>query len=271
MNGLGALQPFIVFLLPEGLEVFCSDNFPASFIKLPSVFVGPGVSSTLVFGVHANLGWVFTSESLRIKTLLHGLLPQLLFLSLLELFKVVVLPLLPFLEIVFLGLKSDNGVPKLLGLAGKLVGVHGIDIEGFDSDGKGNFLFFFQLFFGFGHFPACVLDISAALHFGSTTLATFTCSLLLFFLSLHHGLSLHFCFFEAFLFLFSLLGLLSGLFLAKPLLLFLLLLSQFLLLLGSDLLALGLFLLEPLQFFFLLASLFAPFVDVFPKLFIKSH
>merc|ERR1739842_93973 len=49
----------------------------------------------------------------------------------------------------------------------------------------------------------------------------------------------------------------------------LLLLSQFLLLLGSDLLALGLFLLEPLQFFLLLASLFAPFVDVFPKLFIK--
>merc|ERR1719325_120387 len=53
--GLGALQPLIVFLLPEGLEVFCSDNFPASFIKLPSVLIGTGVSSTLVFGVHANL------------------------------------------------------------------------------------------------------------------------------------------------------------------------------------------------------------------------
>merc|ERR1719331_895384 len=41
---------------------------------------------------------------------------------------------------------------------------------------------------------------------------------------LHHFLSLHFCFFEAFLFLFSLLGLLFGLFLAKSFLLFLLLL-----------------------------------------------
>ena len=59
---LGALQPFIVFLLPESLEVFCSDNFPASFIKLPSVFVGPGISSTLVFGVHANLGLLIKNE-----------------------------------------------------------------------------------------------------------------------------------------------------------------------------------------------------------------
>merc|ERR1712055_1207856 len=265
--GLGALQPFIVFLLPEGLEVFCSDNFPTSFVKLPSVFIGSGVSPTLIFGVHANIGWVFTSKSLRIKTLLHGLLPQLLFLSLLELFKVVVLPLLSFLKIVFLGLKSDNGIPKLLGLAGKLVGVHGIDIEGFDSDGEGDFLLFLQLFFGLGHLSACVLDVSTALHFGSTTLAA--CSLLFFFLSLHHGLSLHFCFFEAFLFLFSFLGLLFGLFLAEPLLLFLLLLGQFFLLLGSDLLALGLFFLEPLQFFLLFATLFAPFVDVFPQLFVE--
>merc|ERR1719384_2261560 len=118
-----------------------------------------------------------------------------------------------------------------------------------------------------GHLSACVLDVSAALHFGSTTLAA--CSLLFFFLSLHHGLSLHFCFFEAFLFLFSFLGLLFGLFLAEPLLLFLLLLGQFFLLLGSDLLALGLFFLEPLQFFLLLATLFAPFVDVFPQLFVE--
>merc|ERR1712183_1105794 len=156
---------------------------------------------------------------------------------------VVVLSLLSFLKIVFLGLESDNGIPKLLGFAGELVGVHSINIEGFDSDGEGDFLFLFQLFFGFGHLPACILGISAALHFSTTSLAT--CSLLLFFLSLHHGLSLHFCFFEAFLFLFSLLGLLFGLLLAEPLLLFLLLLGQFLLLLGADLL------------------------DVFPQLFVE--
>ena len=56
---LGALQPLVVFLLPEGLEMFGSDNFPATLIKFLSVFVGPGVSSTLVFGVHANLGLNF--------------------------------------------------------------------------------------------------------------------------------------------------------------------------------------------------------------------
>merc|ERR1712183_119919 len=94
---------------------------------------------------------------------------------------VVVLSLLSFLKIVFLGLESDNGIPKLLGFAGELVGVHSINIEGFDSDGEGDFLFLFQLFFGFGHLPACILDISAALHFSTTSLATFTCSLLLFF------------------------------------------------------------------------------------------
>merc|ERR1719474_2512800 len=45
--------------------------------------------------------------------------------------------------------------------------------------------------------------------------------------------------------------------------------ANFFLLLGSDLLALGLFFLEPLQFFLLFATLFAPFVDVFPQLFVE--
>merc|ERR1719418_399215 len=118
---------------------------------------------------------------------------------------------------------------------------------GFDSDGKGDLFLFLQLLFGFGHFFPCVLNTCAGRCFGSSSLA---CSLLLFFLGLHHFLSLYFCFFKTFLFLFSLLGLLFGLFLAKPFLLFLLLLIQFLFLFSPNLLSLGLFFLEPLQFFF---------------------
>ena len=56
---LGALQPLVIFLFPKGLEMLGSHNFPATLIKFLSVFVGPGVSSTLVFGVHANLGLNF--------------------------------------------------------------------------------------------------------------------------------------------------------------------------------------------------------------------
>merc|ERR1712141_827325 len=123
----------------------------------------------------------------------------------------------------------------------------------------GDLFLFLQLLFGFGHFFPCVLNICSGGCFSSSSLA---CSLLLFFLGLHHFLSFHFCFFKAFLFLFSLLGLLFGLFLAKSFLLFLLLLIQFLFLFGPDLLAL-------LQFFLLLFPLFAPFIDIVPQLFVE--
>merc|ERR1719412_1312311 len=261
--GLGTLQPFIIFLLPQSLEMFSSDNFPASFVELSPIFVGPGISPTLVFGVHTDLGRIFASESLRIETLLHSLLPQLLFLSLLELFQVIVLPLLSFLQIVFLSLEPDNGVPQLLGLAHKSVRVHFIDIQRLDSDGQRDLFLFFELLLGLGHLPASILNISNT-SAGFAGLAT--CGLLLLLLSLHHGLTFHFSLLQTFLFLFGLFGLL---FLAKSFFFFLLLLGQFLFLLSSDLLALGLLFLEPLQFIFLLGALFAPFVDVFPKLFIQ--
>merc|ERR1719189_2639156 len=217
--GLGTLQPFIVFLLPQSLEMFSSDNFPASFVELSPIFVGPGVSPTLVFGVHTDLGRIFASESLRIETLLHSLLPQLLFLSLLELFQVIVLPLLSFLQIVFLSLEPDNGVPQLLGLAHKSVRVHFIDIQRLDSDGQRDLFLFFELLLGLGHLPASILNIgNTSARFAGLA----TCGLLLLLLSLHHGLTFHFSLLQTFLFLFGLLG-----------------------------------------------ALFAPFVDVFPKLFIQ--
>merc|ERR1719189_1367448 len=219
--GLGTLQPFIVFLLPQSLEMFSSDNFPASFVELSPIFVGPGVSPTLVFGVHANLRWVFASKSLGIETLLHSLLPQLLFLSLLELFKIVVLSLLPFLKIVLLSLQPDNGIPELLGLAHELVRLHGLKVQRLDSDGQGDLFLFFELFLGLGHFPPGIKVGSS----GACALAGLAASgLLLLLLSLHHGLTLHFSLFKTLLFLLSLLGLLFGLLLAEPFLLFLLLL-----------------------------------------------
>merc|ERR1712072_581682 len=232
--------------------MFSSDNFPASFVELSPVFVGPGVGPTFVFGVHANLGWVFASKSLGIETLLHSLLPQLLF--------------LPLLKIVLFSLQPDNGIPELLGLGAKLVRVHSLQVQRLDSDRQGDLFLFFELFLGLGHFPPGIQVGSGC----ACALAGLAASgLLLLLLSLHHGLTLHFSLFKTLLFLLSLLGLLFGLFLAEPFLLFLLLLGQFLFLLGPDLLAFGLFFLEPLQFFFLLATLLAPFVNVFPKLFIE--
>ncbi len=73
---LGPLQPFIVLLLPQGLQVLSPDNLPAledvdkmwtivdrmiptetyAFVQLSPVLVGPGVCPPLVFGVHADLG-----------------------------------------------------------------------------------------------------------------------------------------------------------------------------------------------------------------------
>merc|ERR1712095_79438 len=178
--GLGPLEPFIVLLLPEGLEVFSTDDFPATLVQLSPVLVSPGVGPTLVFGVHADLGRIFASEGLGVKALLHGLLPQLLLLSFLQLFQVIVLPLLSFFEIVFLSLEPDNGVPKLLGFVHEFIGLHGLDVKGFEADGQRDFLLFLKLFFGLGHFTAGILNVGhASSGFGSTALATLACGLLL--------------------------------------------------------------------------------------------
>ena len=89
---LGPLLPLIVLLLPQSLQVFSSDNLPAlqatfhvnllsqivewcpsnkplanrnatyAFVQLPPVLVCAGVSSALVLGVHADLGWVLASQ-----------------------------------------------------------------------------------------------------------------------------------------------------------------------------------------------------------------
>merc|ERR1719429_8688 len=240
--GLGAFQPFIVLLLPGSLEMFSSDNFPATFIEFPPVFVGPGISSTFIFGIHANLGRVFASEGLRVKTLLHGLLSQLLFLSLLEFFEIIILPFLPFFKIVFLSFKLDNGLPQFLSFGLQLVGVHGINVQGLDSDGQRDPLLLLKLLLGLGHFLASVLYTTT--HATATNgLATLARGCLFLFLCLHHFLPLGLGFLQAFPLFLSLFGLLFGFLFAEFFLFLFLLGSQFLFLFCADFLAFGLLLL----------------------------
>lgn len=61
---------------------------------------------------------------------------------------VVVLPLLPLLEIVLLGLELDDAVPQLLGFDAQLLCRQVVNVEGLDADGEGDFLLFFQLLLG---------------------------------------------------------------------------------------------------------------------------
>merc|ERR1719412_1174155 len=96
---LGQLGPHVLvplgqLLLPLLLELLAVHYLPTALIEFPPVLICSCVCSPLVFGVHADFGRVLASEGLRVQSFLHGLLPQLLLLSLLQLFQVVVLPLL---------------------------------------------------------------------------------------------------------------------------------------------------------------------------------
>merc|ERR1712045_1006232 len=105
--GLWSLLPFRVLLLPQSLEMFGSYYFPTAFVQLSSVFVCSCVSSAFIFGVHADLWWILASKSFGVQAFLHGLLSELLLLSLLELFEIVVLSLLSLFKIVFFSLQTD--------------------------------------------------------------------------------------------------------------------------------------------------------------------
>merc|ERR1712173_93494 len=213
--GLGPLLPFIVLLLPEGLELFGPYHFPATFVQLPPVFVRPCVGSAFVFGVHADLWGVFSGEGLRVQSLLHGLLSELLLLSLLELFEIVVLPLLPLFEVILFSLETDNGVPQFGGFAAELVAVHGVQVQRFDADGQGDFLLLLQLFLGLGHLATGVLNVAnTAVGFFGSALGALAGGLLLLLLSLHHGLPFLFSLLQPLPLLLGFLGLLVGLFLA---------------------------------------------------------
>merc|ERR1719151_110276 len=179
------------------------------------------------------MGGVLANKGLRVKTLLQGLLSQLSLLSLLQLLKVPLLvhPLL--LVVVLVGLQLDDNVEQLGGLSLQVVGVHGVELEGLDSDGEGDLLLLLQLLLGLGHLLAGVVALSASsgLLGGSASLVSMA--------SIEHLLPLGLGLFQTLLLLLSLSG---------PLVCLLLpLLVELLLLLGPDLLPLGLLLLQLLQ------------------------
>merc|ERR1719474_2202484 len=176
-------------------------------------------------------------------------LAALFLLSLLEFLQLVILSQSSLLIVILVGFKGDNGVPQVGSLVSQLIRVHGIKVEGLDTDAEGNLHFLLDLFLGLGHFPAGIKSRSLL----------FLASLLL--LGSHHFLPLALSLLEPLLLLLGLLCPLFGLLLSGLLLFLSLLLSQFLLLFSSDFLSLGLFVLHSLELFLLLGSLFPPLVD----------
>merc|ERR1712107_841978 len=232
--GLGSLGPVFVLLLPHGLKVLSSDDLPATFVQLLSVVVGSGVGTSLVLGVHTDLGWVLASESLGVETLLEGLLSELNLLSLLEF---VVLGHTSLLKVVFVSLKLNNDVEEILSFSLELIRVHGIEIQGLDFDGEGDLHLLVELLLGLGHLFASVGDSGAAS--GGAGLLGGSSLLLLGLLGLEHLLALSLGLFHSLLLFLGLLGLLLGLFLSDLFLFFLLLHGELLLLFSSDLLPLA--------------------------------
>merc|ERR1719382_2158030 len=249
------LRPLVVLLFPDGVQGLGTDDLPATLVQLLPVLVGPGVGPPLVLGVHADWRRVLSAESLRVETLLQGLLSQLSLLSLLQLIQLIVLGDSPLFVVVFVGLKGDNNVEQLFGLVLQIISVHGIEVERFDSDGEGDLLLLLQLLLGLGHLTSGVSSAATGL-LGATSAS------LVGLLGLKHLLPLSLGLLKTLLLLLCLLGLLLVFILPQLLLLFLLLLVELLLLLGPDLLPLGLLLLQLLQLLLLLLPGLPPLIDV---------
>merc|ERR1719220_100356 len=134
-----------------------------------------------------------------------------------------------------------------------VIRVHGIEVKGLNSDGKGNLLLFLKLLLGLGHLLTGIIAFSASsgLLGGSASLVGL--------LGIKHLLPLGLSLLQTLLLLLGLSGPLVSLLFPQFLLLFLLLLVELLLLLGPDLLPLGLLLLQLLQLLFLLLPGRPPF------------
>merc|ERR1719365_560810 len=156
------LGPLLELLLPDGIQGFGTDDLPATLVQLLPVFVGPCVGPPLVLGVHANHGGVLANKGLRVKTLLQGLLSQLGLLPLLQLLKVPLLLLPLLLVVVLVGLQLNDNVEQLGGLSLQVVGVHGVEFEGLDSDGACDLFLLLQLLLGLGHLLAGIIALSAS-------------------------------------------------------------------------------------------------------------
>merc|ERR1719365_460439 len=154
--------PLLELLLPDGVQGLSADDLPATLVQLLPVLVGPCVGPPLVLGVHADHGGVLANKGFRVKTLLQGLLSQLGLLPLLQLLKVPLLLLPLLLVVVLVGLQLNDNVEQLGGLSLQVVGVHGVEFKGLDSDGEGNLLLLLQLLLGLGHLLAGIIALSAS-------------------------------------------------------------------------------------------------------------
>merc|ERR1719320_663564 len=128
-----------------------TDDLPAALVQLLPVLVGPGVRPPLVLGVHADGRGVLAAESLRVESLLQGLLSQLSLLPLLQLVQLIILGDSSLLVVVFVGFKGNDNVEQLLSLVFQVISVHGVEVQGLDSDGEGDLLLLLQLLLGLGH------------------------------------------------------------------------------------------------------------------------
>merc|ERR1719167_1077291 len=233
------------------------DDLPASLVQLLPVLVGPGVCPPLVLGVHADGRRVLAAESLRVESLLQGLL------SLLQLVQLIILGDSSLLVVVFVGFKGNDNVEQLLCLVLQVISVHGVEVKGLDSDGQGDLLLLLQLLLGLGHLTPCISPSTSGLLGAASTL-------LVRLLGLKHLLPLSLGLLKALLLLLGLLGLLLVFILPQLLFLFLLLLVELLLLLGPDLLPLGLLLLQLLQLLLFLLPGLSPLIDVLLEGLIES-
>merc|ERR1712190_197584 len=220
------LGPLLVLLLPDGVQGLGTDDLSASLVQLLPVLVGPGVRPPLVLGVHADHGGVLANKGLRVESLLQGRLSQLSLLPLLQLLEVPLLLLPLLLVVVLVSLKLDHDVEQPGGLGLQVVGVHGLKVEGLDSDGEGDLLLFLELLLGLGHLLAGIVALSASsgLLGGGASLVGL--------LGIEHLLPLGLGLLKALLLLLSLSGPLVSLLFPQLLFLFLLLLVELLLLLG---------------------------------------
>merc|ERR1719394_1504536 len=239
------------------------DDLPAALVQLLPVLVGPGVCPPLILGVHADGRGVLAAESLRVESLLQGLLSQLSLLPLLQLVQLIILGDSSLLVVVFVGFKGNDNVEQLLRLVFQVISVHGVEVEGLDSDGEGDLLLLLQLLLGLGH-------LTPGISSGTSGLLGTSSTLLVRLLSLKHLLPLGLGLLKALLLLFGLLGLLLVFILPQLLLLFLLLLAELLLLLGPDLLPLSLLLLQLLQLLLFLLPGLSPLIDVLLEGLIES-
>lgn len=69
---------------------------------------------------------------------------------------VIVLPLLPLLKIVFLGLEFDDAFPEFSGFLSELVYGKVLNVQGLDADGQRDLLFFLELLLGLVAFQLSV-------------------------------------------------------------------------------------------------------------------